>query len=100
MKISEVQISFIKPNNGLIGFASIVIEGAIYLSSIGIHQKLDGSGYRLTYPKKPASERQYDLFHPITQEAAKAIEQAIFRKIEDVMKGKPNVRHNCNYYAS
>lgn len=100
MKISEVQISFIKPKEGLIGFASLVVEGAIYLSSIGIHQKLDGSGLRLTYPKKSTAERQYDLFHPINQEAARAIEYAIFEKIKNVMKGKQNDRHNSNDYAS
>ena len=93
MQISEVQISFIKPKDGLIGFASFVIDGSIYLSSIGIHQKLDGSGLRLTYPKKSATDRQCDLFHPITQAAAKAIENAIFEKIENVMKGSGNDRY-------
>jgi hypothetical protein len=39
MKITEIQIEFIKPNNGLIAFASLVIDGNIYLSSIAIHKK-------------------------------------------------------------
>ena len=40
MQISEVQISIVKPSNGLIAFASIVIDESIYLGSIAIHQKL------------------------------------------------------------
>ena len=46
--ISEVNISLIKPQNGLIGFASLILEGNFYIGSIGVHQRLDGSGYRLT----------------------------------------------------
>lgn len=38
MIISEVNIILIKPKDGLIGFASLVINDALYLGSIGIHQ--------------------------------------------------------------
>ena len=82
MKITEIQIEFIKPNNGLMGFASIVIDNNIYLSSIAIHKKLNSSGYRLTYPSKG----RFDIFHPIHKEASNKIEQAIFAKLKDVMK--------------
>jgi hypothetical protein len=44
MQITEIQIELIKPNNGLIGFASLVVDGNIYLSSIAIHKKLNSSG--------------------------------------------------------
>jgi hypothetical protein len=52
MKITEVHIELIKPNSGMIGFASLVIDNSIYLSSIAIHKKLTGEGYRLTFPGK------------------------------------------------
>ena len=52
MKITEVQIDFIKPKDGLIAFASLVLNGDIYLSSIGVHKKVDGTDFRLTYPSK------------------------------------------------
>ena len=82
MQITEIQIELIKPNNGLIGFASLVVDGNIYLSSIAIHKKLNLSGYRLTYPSKG----KFAIFHPIHKEVSNQIEQAIFAKLKDVMK--------------
>lgn len=82
MKITEIQIDLIKPQDGLIGFASLVIDQNLYLGSIGIHKKIDGSGYRLTYPSKG----KYTIFHPINRETGQAVENAIFEKLKDVMK--------------
>lgn len=85
MQISEVNIILIKPNDGLIGFASVVVNDGLYLGSIGIHQKLNGAGYRLTYPTKKSGMQNMDIFHPINRAAGKAIEDAIFNKLNDVM---------------
>lgn len=82
MKISEVQIELIKPNNGLIGFASLVIDDNFYLSSIAIHKKLNADGYRLTYPNKG----HFTIFHPINRQTSNQVEAAIFGKLNDVMK--------------
>ena len=49
MKISEINIQLIKPVNGLVAFASVVLDDKIYLGSIGVHSRLDGTGYRHTY---------------------------------------------------
>ncbi len=81
MKITEVQIELIKPNNGLIGFASLVIDGNVYLGSIGIHKKLNADGYRLTYPSKG----NFTLFHPINKQASSIIENEVFAKLKEVM---------------
>ena len=86
MQISEVQIEFIKPNNGLIAFASLVIDGNIYLSSIAIHKKLNEEGYRTTYPSKGS----FSIFYPINKTTSKQIEEAIFKKLKEVMS-KQNV---------
>ena len=86
MTITEVQIDLIKPNNGMIGFASLVLNDCIYLSSIGIHKKIDDSGYRLTYPSKGT----HSVFYPINRCAGQAIESAIFKKLNDVMKKVTN----------
>ncbi len=80
MKITEVQIEFIKPCNGMIAFASVVIDGGINLSSIAVHKKLYANGYRITYPSKG----KFAIFHPINQETSFAIEQAIFNKLKEV----------------
>lgn len=82
MKISEVEIVLVKPHNGLIAFASIVIDNSIYLSNIAIHKKLNVDGYRLTYPNKGS----YTIFHPINKAASQEIEVEIFKKLKNVMK--------------
>lgn len=92
--ITEVQIRFIKPKDGLIGFASLVLNNELYLGSIGIHEKLDGSGYRLTYPSKLVNGLSLPTFHPIRKEIGVAVEQAIFKKLKNVMS-LANDRHDC-----
>ncbi len=91
MKITEVKIEIVKPNEGLIGFASVVIDNSIYLSSIAIYKKLNAEEYRLLYPKKGV----FDIYYPISKEASSLIEQAIFNKLSDVMS-KVYDRHNSN----
>ncbi len=85
MIVTEVEIAFIKPHSGLIAFASIVLDDQLYLSGIAIHQKLDGSGYRLTYPTRKLGSTQTQLFHPIRKPLCAAIEQAIFQKLKNVV---------------
>jgi stage V sporulation protein G len=86
LKITEIQIIPIKPNNGLVAFASVVVEGNLYLGSIGIHSRIDGSGYRLTYPTKPIGGRDLNIYHPINKNASEALEKAIISKYKEVMK--------------
>jgi len=97
-KISEIQIIPIKPNNGLIGFASLVLDDKLYLGSIGIFKKLDGSGYRLTYPTKKLADRNINIYHPINKETSLKIEEAIFNKFKEVMR-KSNDLHNSSDIA-
>jgi DNA-binding cell septation regulator SpoVG len=86
MKITEIEIIPIKPRNGLVAFASIVVENRLYLGSIGVHTRLDGSGYRLTYPTKKIGDRDLNIFHPIDQETSKKIEEAIITKMKKIFK--------------
>ena len=90
-KISEIQIVPIKPNNGLVGFASFVLNDGLYLGSIGIFTRPEG-GYRLTYPTKKVGNRDINIFHPINKEFAEAIEKTVIKKFEDVMN--QNDRHD------
>ncbi len=85
MKISEIQINLIKPKDGLIGFATLVINGDFYLSGIAIHQKLSG-GYRLTYPTRKSGNKDFEIFYPINRNAGQQIEAAIFSRLSDVLK--------------
>ena len=86
-RLSEIQIAPVKPNNGLVGFASFVFDNCLYLGSIGIYTRPHG-GYRLTYPTRGT----FNIFHPINRQTADEIEQAIISKFEDVTKSY--VGHN------
>ncbi|KKR18346.1 MAG: hypothetical protein UU65_C0002G0219 [candidate division CPR2 bacterium GW2011_GWC1_41_48] len=85
MKITEIQIIPIKANNGLVAFGSVVINDSLYLASIGIHKKRDGSGYRITYPTKKIGNKDMNIFHPINKETSKLIEDAIISKAKEIL---------------
>ena len=88
-QISEVQIKIIKPKDGLVGFASLVLDGKLYLSSIGVFTKLDGSGYRLTYPTKKVGDSDLQIYHPINRDISEAIEKAVISKAIEVFNQEP-----------
>jgi len=82
--VTEIQITPIKPNNGLIAFASFVLDNKLFLGSIGIMTKPEG-GYRLVYPTKKIGNVNINLFHPINREFALDIETAVLKVFEDVV---------------
>lgn len=83
LEITEVQIFPIKPRDGLVAFASCIVNGQFYLGNIAIHTRLDGSGYRLVFPAKILPNgKEIQCFHPITREAGDTIHQAIIEQLE------------------
>ncbi len=96
MLITEVVVTPVRPKEGLIAIASVVIDGNIYLNSIAVYTKLDGS-YRLLYPTKSIGNRSLAIFHPINRGASKTIEKAIFKKCNEIFKGcNENDRYSQN----
>lgn len=89
--ISDIRIIFIEPKNGLIAFASCIIDNKFAISSIGIHKKLQKNEYRLTYAQKNGKT----IAHPITRKLSQEIEQVIFSELKTV------ISQNCNdrYYS-
>lgn len=85
-RVSEVQIRVIKPKDGLVGFASCVVDGVLYLSSIGIVSRLEGTGYRITYPTKRVGDSNLQIFHPINKELGQELERAILDKARKVFE--------------
>lgn len=83
--LSEVQIVPIKPKDGLVGFASVIFNGSLYLGSIGIYTRPEG-GYRLTYPTRKAGTTNINVFYPIRKEVAITLEKVIIGKFEEVTK--------------
>lgn len=82
--ISEIKIIPLKPKEGLVALASCVIDGKLYLGSIGIYTKLAG-GYRLTYPNKKLGDRSINIYHPINSATGDCIESAIIAEYERIM---------------
>jgi stage V sporulation protein G len=98
MVVSEVNITPVKPTDGLVAFASCVIDGQLFIGSLGIHQRLDGTGYRITYPTKKVGSRQLNFYHPVTKEAGSLIEQAIVAKCNELFERSDETygRHSKN----
>jgi len=73
-QISEIQITPVKPKNGLIGFCSFILYEGIYCSSVAIFTRQNG-GIRLVYPTKKIAIKDISIFYPINKEVGKSIEQ-------------------------
>lgn len=92
MQISDVTVWLVAPKNGLIAFAEIMLDDAFYVGGIAIHEKLDGTGYRLTYPTRKTTNKIYNICHPVTRQASKAIEESVFQKLKTVL-----INQGCEY---
>jgi DNA-binding cell septation regulator SpoVG len=91
--ISEIQVIPVKPKDGLVAFASCVIDSQFYVGDIAIYTRPNGRDYRLVYPSKTLPNgKRINSFHPIRREAADKVTQAIvtvFRNLtEKVMNTK------------
>ena len=98
MKISEISIDLVKPKDGLIAFASLVLEEGIYLGNIGVMKRIDEDSYRLVYPTRKVGEKSFNIYYPINQETGKKIEKAVTKRLKEVLK--KDDRHNNNFYTS
>jgi len=83
-KITEVNVSQVRPKDGLVAIASFVLNEKWYIGSIAIYTKR-GGGYRLSYPIKKIGTNRYDIFRPITKEAGDIVEEAIITAYEDLI---------------
>ena len=97
MKISEVKICPVKPQDGLVAFASIVIDNSIYLGSIAVYTRLDGS-YRILYPTKRIGTKYLNVFHPINSECGKQLEDLIVKKCNELFERSNDDRHGKTNY--
>lgn len=84
--ISEIQIIPVKPKEGLVAFASCVINNALYIGNIAIYTSpTNPEGYRLVYPLKVLPNgKEINCVHPITREAGEAITKPIINKFREL----------------
>lgn len=86
MVITEVSVNLVNPKDGLIAFASIVIDDSIFLSSVAVHRRLNQTGFRLSYPTRKSDPINRPLFHPVNKEAGLQIEQAVTEKLNSLLE--------------
>ena len=87
LEISEIQIIPVRPQSGLVAFASCVINNQFYVGNIAVYSSpLSKDGFRLVFPtKKLSSGQMVDCFHPITKEAGDLVTAAIINKYVELM---------------
>ena len=86
--ISDIQIVFLRPQNGLLGFASIAINDCIRVDGIAIYSSpTHHLKYRINFPtKKLASGRHVPCFYPYRKEIEEHITKAVveeYLRLED-----------------
>lgn len=87
VRVSEIQVIPVKPREGLIAFASFVLDQKYYVGSVAIYTRLNGAGYRLVYPTKKVGETNIAIFHPIDPITGKGIEEKVSRKVNEIFYG-------------
>jgi DNA-binding cell septation regulator SpoVG len=96
ISLSEIEISPVKPRNGLLAFASFVLADSFFVGDVAVYSRLDQSGYRLVYPMKTLHNgARVNVFHPIRKGVAQEMERQVTQayeellaKVDDAGKGK------------
>lgn len=86
-EISEIQVIPIKPKEGLVAFASCIINSSLYIGNIAIYgSPSTQSGFRLVYPAKILPNgKEINCVHPINKEVGELISKAIIKKFREVI---------------
>ncbi len=87
IKLTEIEIVPVRPNKGLVAFASFILNDSFFVGDIAIYTKIEGNGFRLVYPAKTLfTGLKINCFKPITKSAGDAIEQAVLSHFENLME--------------
>lgn len=82
IEISDVKFNEANLEKGLIGFASCIINNAIYLGNIGVFTRLDKKGYRLVFPiRKSGKGMKFKICFPINNETYVVLLNAITKEV-------------------
>ena len=88
LRVDEIEVVLVKPKDGLLGFASCVIEKQLYLGNIALHNSpTSADKYRLVFPaKKLLTGRTLQFFYPINSDFYRQIKSAIVNHYEKIIK--------------
>ena len=87
LAVSEIQIIPVKPKDGLIAFASCVVNNQFYIGNIAIYTSPSTpDNFRLVYPIKVLPNgKEINCVHPINRETGELIKRAIVDKYEELI---------------
>jgi len=90
--ISEVQIVPVKPRDGLVAFASCVINESLYIGNIAIYTSpTRPEGFRLVYPAKILPNgKDINCVYPINKQTGDLIEKEVINKYLDLISIRVN----------
>lgn len=94
VNLSEIQFVPIPPNNGLVGFASFVIDEKYYISSVAVYTRLSRPGFRLVYPTKKVGSINLNTFRPIDAYVGVKIEETVSAKVSTIFERKSNENYD------
>ena len=82
LEISSIKLRLVEDGrDGLIAWASCLVNNGILLNNIAIRRGRDGDLF-LTYPaKRTMRGEKYNYFNPISTEAAQAIQNAVLARL-------------------
>ena len=85
INVTEVKVRLLNgKENGVIGWASCVVNNAISLSNIAVMYSIDGE-ITLSFPANITRDRRKHFhFKPITHNAADVLRKAIVKELEAV----------------
>ena len=86
-EISKIQVIPIKPKEGLVAFASCVINDSLYIGSVAVYSSPSTqSGFRLVYPVKVLPNgKEIHCVHPINKDVGEFISKAIINKFKEII---------------
>lgn len=83
LAVTEVDFQPIRPRQGLLGFASLVLSQSLRLSGIAVYSRPDGSGIRLVFPERILPHgAKIELICPITRPCGELLTQAVAEHIQ------------------
>lgn len=85
MTINNIQIVPVLPKNGIVAFASLLLDDALYVSSIAIATRPNG-GFRLVYPTKKTPSKDIGIFYPVNRSLGQQIEKDVITQFQKVIK--------------
>ena len=87
IKLTEIEIVPVRPNKGLVAFASFILNDSFFIGDVAIYTRIDQPGYRLVYPVRYlVTGLRVHCFKPIHKPVADDIESQVSRCYEKLIE--------------